>query len=87
MCEKCKPLAECPIGEKRRVEVEQPVKPEIVDFYGRTLTVGPIVMYIDKWPDGNTDCGIYQECHDENDVQYGSGFDINCCPYCGEKLR
>lgn len=86
MCVKCKPLTECPIGEKRRREFDFPKKPNIVDYYGRTLRIGPITMYVDKWPDGHTDCGIYQDCEDENNVQYGTGFDITHCPYCGEKL-
>lgn len=48
MCEKCKPLVECPVGEKRINEFDFPKHPEIVDYYGRTLHIGPVRMFIDR---------------------------------------
>ena len=87
MCEKCRELVACPIGEKRIVTVAPATVPETVDYYGRTLYTGPVQMFIDKWPDGQIDCFIGQDVHDENDVGYGGGFDISHCPFCGEKLR
>lgn len=86
MCEKCRELVMCPVGEKRRVEVEHPDKSEITDFYGKKLFIEPWVMFIDKWPDGKIDCGIYQRVYDENSVHYGGGFDLTHCPFCGERL-
>lgn len=43
-------------------------------------------MFVDKWPNGHVDCGVYREVYDENGVHYGGGFDISHCPFCGEKL-
>lgn len=86
MCDKCKALVECPVGEKRTVVVETPKKPEIVDHYGRVLHIGPVEMHIDKWPDGHADCFVGRDIHDDNDVAYGDGYDITHCPYCGERL-
>jgi hypothetical protein len=86
MCEKCKELVECPIGEKRRVEVAREDKSEITDYYGRKLTIGPWIMFVDKHPDGKIDTGIYQDVYDENSVHYGGGLDITHCPFCGEKF-
>lgn len=87
MCEKCRELAACPIGEKRTVTVEPAICPETIDYYGRRLFTDPVVMHIDKWPDGQIDCSIGQHVYDENNVGYGGYFDISHCPYCGEKLR
>ncbi len=86
MCEKCKELVNCPVGEKRKVEVARPVKPELVDAYGKKLFIEPWVMFVDKWPDGNIDSGLYQMVYDENSVHYGGGLDITHCPFCGEKF-
>ena len=40
MCEKCRELVACPIGEKRIVTVAPATVPETVDYYGRTLYTG-----------------------------------------------
>ena len=87
MCNKCRALVECPVGEKRIVAVAPATVPEIVDFYGRRLFSDPVEMVIDKWPDGQIDCFIGQHVYDENNVGYGSGVDISHCPFCGQKLR
>lgn len=87
MCSKCQPLLECPVGRKCTVNVELPDKSEIVDYYGRKLFIAPVQMHIDKWPDGQVDCFIGQDCHDENNVGYGSGVNISHCPFCGQRLR
>ena len=87
MCSKCKPLLECPVGQKRIVNVELPDRSETVDYYGRKLFIAPVQMVIDKWPDGQVDCSIGQECYDENHVGYGSGVNISHCPFCGQRLR
>lgn len=87
MCNKCRALVECPVGEKRSVVVEPALVPETVDYYGRRLYIDPVMMHIDKWPDGKIDCLIGQHVYDENNVGYGSGVDISHCPFCGQKLR
>lgn len=87
MCDRCGELVACPVGQKRKVNVDFPLKPEIVDFYGRVLYTKPTQIVIDKWPDGHVDCFIEQECYDENSVHYGFGMDISHCPFCGQKLR
>lgn len=87
MCNKCEALVKCPVGEKRRVEVEKAPAGQAVDAYGKKLFVGPWVMFVDKWPDGRIDSGLYREVTDENSVQYGGGIDsITHCPFCGEKF-
>lgn len=86
MCNKCEKLVKCPVGEKRKVEVEAPPAGDIVDAYGKKLHVGPWVMFVDKWPDGTIDSGLYQEVYDENHVHYGGGIIITHCPFCGEKF-
>lgn len=85
MCKFCQELVKCPIGEKRRVIVEKPKNRETVDYYGHKLRHGDIIMFVDKYKD-HTDAGIYQDCYTEDSVQYGGGFDIKCCPYCGQRL-
>ena len=86
MCEKCKPLIECPVGQKRKNIVDREGEGKITDPYDRELTIGPVVMFVDKYPDGHVDCGVYREVYDENSVHYGGGFTISHCPFCGEKL-
>lgn len=86
MCEKCKELLMCPVGEKRKVEVEYPDKKQLIDAYGKYLFIKPWVMFVDKYPDGRNESGIYQEVYDENNVHYGGGITITHCPFCGEKF-
>lgn len=86
MCNKCEALVKCHVGEKRQVEVEKPPVNQIVDAYGKKLFVGSWIMFVDKWPDGKIDSGLYQEVYDENFVQYGGGLTITHCPYCGAKM-
>ena len=82
MCNKCEELVKCPVGEKRKVAVEAPPASDI----GKELFVGPWVMFVDKWPDGKIDSGLYQEVYGENHVQYRGGITITHCPFCGEKF-
>lgn len=86
MCEKCRELVMCPVSEKRRVEVDYPDKNQIMDAYGKQLFIEPWVMYVDKYPDGHNESGLYQEVYDENHVHYGGGLTITHCPFCGEKF-
>lgn len=86
MCNKCEALVKCPVGEKRKVEVEKH-RGEVVDAYGMKLFVGAWTMFVDKYPDGKINSGLYQEVYDENHVQYGGGLDtITHCPFCGERF-
>ena len=86
MCEKCKELVMCPVGEKRRVRVAYPDKSQCTDAYGKQLFIDPWVMWVDKYPDGHNKSGLYQQVYDENSVHYGGGLTITCCPFCGEKF-
>ena len=45
MSNKCEALVKCPIGEKRKVEVEKP-RGEVVDAYGMKLFVGAWTMFV-----------------------------------------
>lgn len=87
MCEKCKTLVACPVGQKRRVDVDIPSDPEVTDAYGRKLFIPPVQIVIDKWPDSQVDCFLMQDVHDENNVGYGFGMEISHCPFCGQRLR
>lgn len=86
MCEKCKELINCPVGEKRKVEVDFPDKSEVMDAYNKKLFIKPWTMFVDRWPDGHIDSGLYQVIYDENCVHYGGGLTITHCPFCGEKF-
>lgn len=86
MCEKCKELVMCPIGEKRKIEVDYPNRYVITDAYNKKVFIKPWVMFVDKWNDGHVDSGLYQEVYDENHVHYGGGLTITHCPFCGEKF-
>lgn len=86
MCDKCKELVQCPVGEKRRVAVEEPPMGERVDAYGKKLFISCWFMFVDKWPDGNIESGLYQDIYDENHVHYGGGITITHCPFCGERF-
>ena len=85
MCEKCIEHVKCPVGEKRVLPVAAREGGNTIDAYGRRLYWGPWEMVVDKYPD-HTEAFIGQRVWDENNVQYGSGFDITHCPFCGEKL-
>jgi hypothetical protein len=76
----------CPVGEKRLVEVAHPDKSQVIDYYGKQLFIEPWVMYVDKYPDGHNESGLYQQVYDENSVHYGGGLTITHCPFCGEKF-
>lgn len=84
MCEKCMEHIKCPIGEKRVVAVAGEAG-STVDAHDRKLYWTPHKMVVDKYPN-HTEAFIYQDVWDENNVQYGGGFDITHCPWCGEKL-
>ena len=86
MCEKCKELVMCPVGEKRRVEVEYPDKEEILDAYNIKLSIKPWIMFVDKYENGKIESGLYRDICDENNVHYGGGLAITHCPFCGEKF-
>lgn len=86
MCEKCKELVMCPVGEKRRVEIKHPTDGQVMDAYGKQLFIKPWVMFVDKYSDGRNESGLYQEVYDENNVHYGGGLTITHCPFCGEKF-
>lgn len=86
MCEKCKELAMCPVGEKRIVEVAFPVSSKLTDAYNKHVYVKPWIMFVDKYPNGEIDSGLFQEIYDENHVNYGSLLSITHCPFCGEKI-
>lgn len=85
MCEKCKELVECPIGEKRRVLVEKSDK-IITDFYGHKYIDDGLRMFVDKYKSGYVECAISRHYYNEDNVWYGAGIDIQYCPFCGEKL-
>lgn len=84
MCEKCMEHIKCPIGEKRVIAVAGE-EGETVDAYGRKLYWKPWEMVVDKYPD-HTKAFMVETVFDENNVQYGGGFDITHCPWCGAKL-
>ena len=86
MCEKCRELVMCPIGEKRKVKVDYPDRNEIMDAYGKKVFIEPWTIFVDKYPDGYNESGLYQEIYDENSVHYGGGLVIPHCPFCGEKF-
>lgn len=87
MCNKCEALVKCPVGEKRVKVVENTPISTVVDAYGKELFVGDWIMFVDKYPDGKIESGLYREVYDENFVQYGGGLDnITHCPFCGEKF-
>ena len=86
MCEKCKELIMCPVGEKRKVEVDYPAENEVVDAYGKKLFIEPWIMFVDKYSDGHIESGLYREVYDENFVHYGGGLVITHCPFCGAKM-
>lgn len=95
MCDICKELVACPIGEKRRILIDDPGRGMIysneatetcTDAYGKTCYKQGPMFIIDKYPD-HTECFIVNRVWDENNVHYGSGVDnIKFCPFCGEKL-
>lgn len=85
MCDICKELVACPVGQKRSVKIGSMNLPPL-DPYGHKLIDDGKEFFIDKWPDGHTECGIYGHYHDENHVCHGAGFDIKFCPFCGEQL-
>lgn len=95
MCDICKELVTCPIGEKRIILIEDPGHGMVYDYYGKKTFIdaygkkcymhGPKFV-IDKYPD-HTECFISTHIWDENHVNYGSGVDnIRFCPFCGEEL-
>ena len=87
MCGNCRPLIFCPVGERRSVEIENPILRETIDAYGRKVFSDPVLMSLRRWDDGQIDCCISQNVYDENNISFGWGIVIACCPYCGEKLR
>lgn len=42
-------------------------------------------MFVDRYKD-HTDVGIFRDVYTDDGVQYGGGFKISHCPFCGEKL-
>lgn len=85
MCNFCEELINCPIGEKRMVVVDTPEAKKTTDAYGNGLNIGDGIMFVDKYED-HTDAGIYRDVYTDDSVQYGGGFSISHCPFCGEKL-
>lgn len=95
MCDICKELVACPVGQKRRILIEDPGRGPIyyddgkrttIDAYGKELYIQGPMFIIDKYPN-HTECFISTHIWDENSVQYGSGVDnIKFCPFCGEEL-
>ena len=95
MCDICKELVACPIGEKRVILIEDlgrgmiyndDVTEAFIDAYGKTCYKQGPIFVIDKYPN-HTDCFIGTHVWDENNVGYGSGVDnIRFCPFCGEEL-
>ena len=84
MCNICKELVACPVGEKRKVLIDK--VDDFTDFYGRKFTTHGKMFVIDKFPE-YTDCFIVDTYTDENSVEYGFCVDgIKFCPFCGEKL-
>lgn len=85
MCNFCGELVNCPIGEKRTVVVDTPEVKKTTDAYGNGLNIGDGIMFVDKYED-YTDAGIIRDVYTDDGVQYGGGFKISHCPFCGEKL-
>lgn len=97
MCDICKELAACPVGQKRRILINNPGLGPIhndqgtktfTDAYNKACYMQGPVFVIDKYPDHRkTECFIMTHIWDENNVNYGSGVDnIKFCPFCGERL-
>lgn len=97
MCDICKELVACPVGEKRRILINDPGRGMIhnddgtktfTDAYGKKCYMQGPLFVIDKYPDlSQTDCFIMTHIWDENNVNYGSGVsNIKFCPFCGERL-
>jgi hypothetical protein len=66
MCDICKELVACPIGEKRRVLIEDPGRVPIyydqgtktsIDAYGKKLYIQGPMFVIDKYSD-HTECSV-----------------------------
>lgn len=95
MCDICKELVACPVGEKRIILIEDPGRGMVyndegkrtsIDAYGKKLYIQGPKFIIDKYP-YHTECFIYTHIWDENHVHYSSGVDnIKFCPFCGEEL-
>lgn len=86
MCDICKELVACPVGEKRKVYFQEPMNPHFTDYYGRTFTIEGPYFVIDKYPN-KTNCFIVEHMFDEIYVNYGFWLrDVKFCPFCGEKL-
>ena len=95
MCDICKELVACPVGEKRCILIEDPGRGMVyndegtkafTDAYGKICYIQGPTFVIDKYLD-HTECFIMTHIHDENDVNYGSGVhNIRFCPFCGEEL-
>ena len=94
MCDICKELIACPVGEKRRIMIEEPERGSVhhgpystfTDAYGKNFKCEGPLFIIDKYPD-HTDCFIMQDIWNEDSVHYGFGVDnIRFCLFCGEEL-
>lgn len=71
MCDFCKELIKCPVGEKRQVELFGNGEGVDTDAYGHDLITAPLTMYIDKNNKDGWSCGIYQDVYTEDSVHYG----------------
>lgn len=73
MCNKCKKLVECPVGEKRVVTLGGDGKENV-----------KIEMVLDRYKD-HTDAFIHAEY--AGDMFWKNmPFSISYCPFCGEQL-
>lgn len=79
MCEICKNLIDVPADKKTSVTLK--------DVFSIDASRHDIHMVLDHEPDGTPKAFIHSEVDIISTGRcYGSSFDINYCPFCGEKL-
>lgn len=74
MCNYCKELMECPVGEKRKGILMEG------DFNSRTE------MVLDRYKD-HTEIFMHSEFTDKEGFWYNTSINITHCPICGEELK
>lgn len=80
MCEFCKPIIECPAGQKRSVILAKFDN----EYTGRKMRTS---MVKDKFSEEKVNTFIHTEYADENSWQNIVIEDVLFCPKCGAKLK
>ena len=82
MCDHCKKLIECPVGEKRKSLID-----EGVTYTGSKVSIETV---LDRDPREGLQAFIHMDITEpttEGNLWSNYSFDINYCPFCGENLR